>query len=69
MSQTSGMAVVYKQQCWEGEIIDKRDIKQGRGRARKQYLTRWKQSWVDGGRLTAPGSVQDWKEKASKCRC
>jgi len=66
---TSRMAVIYEQQCWEGEIIDERHVKQGPGRPRKQYLVRWKQSWVDGGRLTAPELLQNWKElKASKCR-
>jgi len=65
----SRMAVIYEQQCWEGEIIDERHVKQGPGRPRKQYLVRWKQSWVDGGRLTAPELLQNWKEmKASKCR-
>ena len=63
----SRMAIIYEQQCWEGEIIDERDMKQGRGRPRKQYLVRWKPSWVDGGRLTAPGLVHNWREtKASR---
>jgi hypothetical protein len=31
------MVVIYEQQSWEGEIIDERDMKQGRGRPRKQY--------------------------------
>ena len=59
----SRTAVVYKQQCWEGEILQERDIKQERGRPRKQYLVRWKESWVDGARLTAPELLQNWREK------
>ncbi len=63
------MAVIYERQSWEGEIVDERDVKQGRGRPRKQYLVRWKQSWVDGARLTAPELLQSWREKkASKLR-
>lgn len=55
------------QQSWEGEITKERDTKHGRGRPRKQYLVRWKPSWVDGARLTAPELLQNWKEeKASK---
>ena len=57
------MAVIYEQQSWEGEIVGEKDVKQGRGRPRKQYLVRWKPSWVDGGRLTAPGLMQNWREK------
>ena len=69
-NERSGMAVIYEQQSWEGEIIDERDTKQGRGRPRKQYLVQWKPSWVDGGRLTASGSVQIWREKkASRDWC
>ena len=65
--ERSETAVIYEQQSWEGEIIDERDRKQGRGRPRKQYLVRWKPSWVDGGRLTASVSVQIWRErKASR---
>jgi hypothetical protein len=54
----SRMAVIYEQQRWNGEIIDERDAKQGRGRPRKRYLLQWKTSWVDAGRLTAPTLVQ-----------
>ena len=69
VGERSRMAIIYEQQSWEGEIVDERDMKQGRGRLRKQYLVRWKSSWVDGGRLTAPGLVDNWKEKkASKRR-
>ncbi len=65
----SRMAVIYEQQSWEGEIVQERHVKQGRGRPRKQYLIQWKQSWVDGGRLTAPELLQSWREKkASKNR-
>ena len=53
VSERSRMAVIYEQQSWEGEIVDERDMKQGRGRPRKQYLVRWEPSWVDGGRLTS----------------
>ena len=60
------MTVIYEQQSWEGEIIDERDTKQGRGRPRKQYLVRWKPSWVDGGRLTAPGLMQNWRAKKAE---
>ena len=59
----SRMAVIYEQQSWEGEIIDERNTKQGRGRPRKQYLIRWKSSWVDGGRLFASNLVRNWREK------
>lgn len=65
----SRTAVVYEQQSWEGEIIEERDVKQGRGRPRKEYLVRWKRSWMPGGRLTAPGLVESWKTKASRRRC
>ena len=69
VGERSCMAVIYEQQSWNGEIVDVRDMKQGRGRPRKQYLVRWKSSWVDGGRLTASGLVENWKEvKASKRR-
>ena len=61
--ELSRMAVIYEQQSWEGEIIDERNTKQGRGRPRKQYLIRWKSSWVDGGRLIASDLVRNWKEK------
>ena len=59
----SRTAVIYEQQRWEGEILQERDIKQERGRPRKQYLVRWKESWVDGARLTAPELLRDWREK------
>ncbi|KAL8696688.1 MAG: hypothetical protein Q9201_007534 [Fulgogasparrea decipioides] len=67
----SRTAVVYKQQCWEGEILQERDVKQERGRPRKQYLVRWEQSWVDGTSLTAPELLRDWREKkvSSKRKC
>ncbi|CAF9941279.1 MAG: hypothetical protein HETSPECPRED_003040 [Heterodermia speciosa] len=61
--ERSRMAIIYEQQSWEGEIIDERNTKQGRGRPRKQYLIRWKSSWVDGGRLIASDLVRSWKEK------
>ena len=59
----SRMTVIYEQQSWEGEIINERDVKQGRGRPRKQYLVRRNPSWVDGARLTASGLLQNWREK------
>ena len=63
------MAVIYERQSWEGKIIDEKNVKQGRGRPRKQYLIRWKQSWVDGGLLSAPELLRNWREKkASKRR-
>lgn len=67
----SRTAVVYKQQCWEGEILQERDVKQERGRPRKQYLVRWEQSWVDGASLAAPELLRDWREKkvSSKRKC
>ena len=40
VGERSRMAVIYEQQSWEGEIVDERDMKQGRGRPRKQYLVR-----------------------------
>ncbi|KAL2042635.1 hypothetical protein N7G274_004394 [Stereocaulon virgatum] len=65
----SQMAVTYEQQSWKGEIVQERDVKQWRGWPRKQYLVQWEQSWVDGGRLTAPELLQSWREKkASKSR-
>ena len=64
----SPMVVIYEQQCWAGEIIDEKEVRQGRGRPRKQYLIQWKPSWVDGGRLTAPGLVNSWKEKTGSKR-
>jgi len=63
------IAVIYERQSWEGEIVDEKHVKQGRGRPRKRYLVRWKQSWVDGAHLTAPVLLQSWREKkASKRR-
>ena len=63
----SQMAVIYEQQSWKGKIVQERDVKQGHGRPRKQYLIQWEQSWVYGGRLTAPELLQSWREKkASK---
>ena len=59
----SRAVVVYEQQRWEGEILQERDVRQERGRPRKQYLVRWKESWVDGVHLTAPALVQNWREK------
>lgn len=59
----SRTAVVYKQQFWEGEILQERDVKQERGRPRKQYLARWEQSWVDAASLTAPELLRDWREE------
>ncbi len=65
----SQIAVIYEQQSWKGEIVQERDVKQGRGRPRKQYLVQWEQSWVDGARLTAPELLQSWRgKKASKSR-
>ena len=69
VGERSCMAVIYEQQSWEGEIVDERDMKQGRGRSHKQYLVRWEPSWMDGGRLTAPSLTQNWRERrASKGR-
>lgn len=58
--------VIYERQSWAGEIIDEREVKQGRGRPRKQYLIQWERSWVDAGRLAVPGLVHTWKEKEKK---
>ena len=55
-------AVVFEQQRWRGKIINERHVKQGRGRPRKQYLIDWEPSWVDSGRLGAPGLIEDWEE-------
>lgn len=55
----SRTVVIYEQQRWQGKIIKERDMKQGRGRPRKQYLVQWKPSWVNGGRFTAPGLMQN----------
>ena len=59
----SRTVVVYEQQCWEGEILQERDLRQERGRPRKQYLVRWKESWVDGARLACPDLLRNWREK------
>ena len=65
----SRTAVVYEQQRWEGKIVDERDAKQGRGRPRKEYRVHWEDSWINSARLTAPGLIQDWREKkAAKLR-
>ncbi|MCJ1473158.1 hypothetical protein MMC13_001809 [Lambiella insularis] len=65
----SRTAVIYEQQSWEREIIHERDVKQRRGRPRKEYLVEWKRSWMPTGRLTAPGLLESWKaKKASKCK-
>ena len=53
--------VVYEQQSWEGMIIEERYMKQKRGRSRKQYLIRWKDSWVDYSHLPVPKVLQSWK--------
>lgn len=63
VGERSRMTVIYEQQSWEGEILDERDMKHGRGRPRKQYYVQWKSSWVDGGYLTAPGLIENWREK------
>jgi hypothetical protein len=66
---TSRTTVIYKRQSWEEKVVGERNVRQGRGRPRKQYLVQGKQSWVDGGRLTAPELLQNWKEKkALRCR-
>ena len=57
------MTVIYERQSWAGEILDEREVKQGRGRPRKQYLIRWEPSWVNSGRVTAPELLQNWKGK------
>jgi len=62
------MTVIYERQSWAGEILDEREVKQGRGRPRKQYLIRWEPSWVDSGRVTAPGLLQNWKGKKASAR-
>ncbi len=35
VGERSRMAIIYEQQSWEGEIVDERDMKQGRRRPRK----------------------------------
>jgi len=55
--------VIYERQIWEGEILNEREVKQGRGRPRKQYLIQWEPSWVEAGRLTAPELLRKWKLK------
>ena len=66
-SQTS---VIYEQQKWDGKIIGEMNVKQRRGRRRKQYLVQWEPSWVDCARLTAPELLQSWKEKKTAAfRC
>lgn len=55
--------VVYQEQRWEGEIVNEKDLKQGRGRPRKQYLIQWKQSWVDSNRLNEPLLLHNWRKK------
>ena len=51
----SRTTVIYERQRWEGNTINERNVKQGRGRPWKEYLIQWTSSWVDGGQLTAPG--------------
>lgn len=38
---TSRTTVIYERQSWEGEFVGERDVRQGRGRPRKQYLVQW----------------------------
>ena len=38
-------------------------LKGTRSKPRKQYLIHWKPSWVNSGRLTAPGLMQNWKKE------
>ncbi len=57
----SRTAVVYQRQCWEGVIVQEREVKQGRGRPLKQYLVKWKKSWVYGASLKAPELLQNWR--------
>jgi hypothetical protein len=65
---SNNKTVIYEQQSWEGEIINKREVKQGRGRPRKQYRIQWEPSWVEAGRLTAPELLQKWKGKKASAR-
>ena len=58
--------VVFEQQRWKGRIIGEKHIKQGRGRPRKQYFIDWEPSWVDSGRLAAPGLIEEWEGKKYK---
>lgn len=61
--------VIYERQSWAGEVIDEREVKQGRGRPRKQCLIQLKPFWEDAARLTGSGLLQNWRgKKASKCR-
>ena len=55
--------VIYEQQSWKKEIIDEKNKKQKRERFRKQYLVRWKFSWMNDDRFIASNSVQIWKKK------
>jgi len=65
----SRTAIIYEQQRREGKIVDERNAKQECGRPRKEYRVHWKDSWIDGARLTAPGLIQDWRQKkASELR-
>ena len=61
-SPAANKAVVFEQQRWEGEIIEERLVRQERGRPRKQFLIKWKPSWVDSGRLAAPELITNWEE-------
>jgi len=55
--------IIYKRQSWAKKIINKKKIKQGRGKPRKQYLIRWEPFWVNDNRFTAPELLQNWKKK------
>ena len=59
----SRMTVIYEQQSWKGKIVQERNVKQGRGRPRKQYRIQWESSWVDSAYLTVPEMLQSWREK------
>lgn len=61
----SQMVIIYKQQSWKDEIVQKRDVKNAQGpkRPHKQYLVLWELYWIDGSYLIAPTLLQNWKEK------
>ena len=60
------MAVIYEQQSWAAEMVDEKEVRQGRGQLQRQHFVRWEPSWVDVGRLITPGLVDSWKEKTTR---
>lgn len=58
--------IIYEQQYWKEKILQERNVKQKRERFRKQYLIRWKKSWVNNARLAFSNLLRNWTKK--RCR-